>query len=155
MNFLDLVFLGMMAIAVFKGIRNGLIVAVFSLVAWIVGLIVAFRFADAGVSLLKGFLETSGNTLYIISFVLLFILVTIVINLGAKLIEKAVELVLLGWANKIGGIFFYVLLYTLLFSILVYFAERVSLVSAEAAAGSKVYPWVKPLAVFLHKTFLH
>ena len=85
----------------------------------------------------------------------MFALVTLLINLTAKLIEKTVELVLLGWANKIGGIFFYVLLYTLLFSILIYFAERVSLVSAEATAGSRVYPLVKPLAVFLHKTFLH
>lgn len=153
--FIDLIFLGMLAMAFFKGIKNGLIVAVFSIVAWIVGIIVALKFADVAASYLKGTFDMSPRNLYIVSFVLLFILVTILINLGAKLIEKAAEMVLLGWVNRIGGIFFYVLLYTLLFSILIYFAERVNLISAEAAANSKVYPWVKPLAVFLHKTFLH
>lgn len=151
----DLVFLVMMAIAVFKGIRNGLIVAVFSIVAWIVGLVVAFKFADVAASYLKGVFEMEPRTLYIVSFILLFVLVTVLINLGAKLIEKTVELVLLGWVNRLGGIFFYVLLYTLLFSILIYFAERVNLVSAETIANSRVYPWVKPLALFVHRSFLH
>ncbi len=154
MIFIDLLFLGMMAMAVFKGIRNGLIVAVFSIVGWIVGIIAAFKFSDIAASYLKGTLDMSARTLSIVSFVLVFILVMLLVNLGAKLIEKTVELALLGWVNRIGGIFFYVLLYTLLFSILVYFAERVHLISAETIASSKVYPWVKPLAVLIHRLFL-
>jgi membrane protein required for colicin V production len=152
---IDILFLIMMTFAVFKGLRNGLIVAVFAIVAWIVGLIAAFRFADVAASYLRGKLDMSERTLYIVSFILVFVLVTLIINLGAKLVEKTVELVLLGWVNRLGGIFFYVLLYALLFSVLIYFAERVKLVSAETIAGSRVYPWVKPLALIIHRSFLH
>lgn len=155
MILIDLLFLGMMAMAVFKGIRNGLIVALFSIVGWIVGIIAAFRFSDVAASYLQGTFDISPRTLSIISFVIVFLLVMLLVNLGAKLVEKTVELALLGWVNRIGGIFFYVLLYTLLFSILIYFAERVHLINAETIASSKVYPWVKPLALFIHGLFLH
>lgn len=151
----DLIFLGMMVIAVFKGLRNGLIVAVFSIVAWIVGLIVALKFSYVAAGYLKGTFDMSERTLSIVSFIVTFLLVSILINLGARLVEKAVDLALLGWVNRIGGIFFYVLLYTLLFSILIYFGERVHLISAEAVARSEVYPWVKPLPQFIYRTFLH
>lgn len=152
---IDLLFLGMMAIAIFKGIRNGLIVAIFSMVGWIVGLIAAFKFSDVAAGYLEGTLNLSPRTLHIISFLLVFFLVMLLINLGARLIEKTVELALLGWVNRLGGIFFYVLLYTLIFSVMIYFAVRVKLISEATIASSRVYPWIEPLAQIIQRPFLH
>ena len=152
---IDILFLGMMAIAVFKGIRNGLIVAIFSIVGWILGIIAAFKFADLAADYLKDSLNMSRTTLYILSFILVFLLVMLLVNLGAKLVEKTVELAFMGWINRLGGIFFYVLLYTLIFSVMIYFAERVKLISDETIAASRVYPWVKPVAQIIQRPFLH
>jgi membrane protein required for colicin V production len=152
---IDILFLGMMAIAVFKGIRNGLIVAIFSIVGWILGIIAAFKFADLAADYLKGSLNMSPTTLYILSFILVFLLVMLLVNLGARLVEKTVELAFMGWINRLGGIFFYVLLYTLIFSVMIYFAERVKLISDETIAASRVYPWVKPVAQIIQRPFLH
>jgi membrane protein required for colicin V production len=152
---IDLLFLGMMAIAVFKGLRNGLIVAIFSIVGWILGLIAAFKFSDVAARYLEGTLNLSTRTLHIVSFVLVFLLVMLLINLGAKLIEKTFQLALLGWANRLGGIFFYVLLYTLIFSVMIYFAGRVKLISEETIASSRVYPWIEPIAQIIQQPFLH
>lgn len=152
---IDLLFLGMMLVAVVKGIRNGLIIAIFSVVGWIVGLIAAFRFSDVAANYLHGILNLSARTLHIVSFLLVFILVMLLINLGAKLIEKTVELALLGWVNRLGGIVFYVLLYTLIFSVMIYFADRVKLISEETIASSRVYPWIQPLALIIQQPFLH
>jgi membrane protein required for colicin V production len=152
---IDILFLTMMVLAVFKGLRNGLIVAVFSIVAWILGLIAALKFSDLAAEYLKGSFNMSERTLSIVSFILVFFVVVIIVNLGARLIEKSVELALLGWVNRIGGIFFYVLLYALIFSVVIYFAERAKLLSEEALAASRVYPWVKPLAAVIQKPFLH
>ena len=143
----------MMAIAVFKGIRNGLIVAIFSIMGWILGIIAAFKFADVAAGYLKGALDMSPRTLYILSFIIVFLLVILLVNLGAKIVEKTVELAFLGWVNRLGGIFFYVLLYTLIFSVMIYFAERVKLISAESIAASRVYPWVKPLVLIIQRLF--
>jgi membrane protein required for colicin V production len=152
---IDLLFLGMMAVAVFKGIRNGLIVAIFSIVGWILGIYAAFRFADVAAAYLKGFLEISPKTLYILSFIIVFLIVILLVHIGAKLIEKTVELAFMGWVNRIGGVFFYVLLYTLIFSVMIFFAEKFKLVSDETIASSRVYPWVKPLALIIQRPFLH
>jgi membrane protein required for colicin V production len=153
--FIDLLFLAMMGLAVFKGLRNGLIVAIFSIVGWILGLIAAFKFSDVAAGYLQGTLNLSTRTLHIVSFILVFLLVMLLVNLGAKLVEKTVELALLGWVNRIGGIFFYVLLYTLIFSVIIYFAVRVKLISNETLATSKVYPWVEPIADIIQQPFLH
>jgi len=152
---IDILFLGMMAIAVFKGIRNGLIVAIFSIVGWILGIIAAFKFSDVAAGYLKGLVSLSPRTLYILSFIIVFLLVMLLVNLGAKLVEKTVELAFMGWINRLGGIFFYVLLYTLIFSVMIYFAERVKLISDESIAASRVYPWVKPIALIIQQPFLH
>src|SRR5687768_5047218 len=106
---LDIVFLGMLAIAIFKGLRNGLIVAVFSIVAWIVGLIIALRFSYIAADYLKPLLDVSPKLLYIISFFLVLTIVLLLVNLGARLVEKAIGLTPIGWLNRLGGIFFYVL----------------------------------------------
>ena len=145
----------MMAIAVFKGIRNGLIVAIFSIVGWILGIIAAFKFSNVAAGYLKGLVSMSPRTLYILSFIIVFLLVMLLVNLGAKLVEKTVELAFMGWINRLGGIFFYVLLYTLIFSVMIYFAERVKLISDESIAASRVYPWVKPIALIIQQPFLH
>jgi len=144
-----------MAIAVFKGIRNGLIVAIFSIVGWILGIIAAFKFSNVAAGYLKGLVSMSPRTLYILSFIIVFLLVMLLVNLGAKLVEKTVELAFMGWINRLGGIFFYVLLYTLIFSVMIYFAERVKLISDESIAASRVYPWVKPIALIIQQPFLH
>ena len=153
--FLDIVFLAMMLIAVISGMKNGLIVAIFSIIAWILGLMAAFQFSDVAASYLQNTLHISPRFLSIISFVLVFSLVVLIVNLGARLIEKVVGLTPIGWLNRIGGIFFYVLLYTLIFSVMVYFAEKVRLISEETASSSKVYHWVKPLARIIQAPFLN
>jgi membrane protein required for colicin V production len=152
---IDLLFLGMMAIAVFKGIRNGLIVAVFSIVGWILGIFAAFKFADVAAGYLKGTFDMSPKTLYIISFIIVFLVVMLLVHLGAKVVEKTVELAFMGWVNRLGGIFFYVLLYTLIFSVMIFFAEKFKLISDETIAASRVYPWVKPIALIIQRPFLH
>ena len=152
---IDILFLAMIAIAVFKGIKNGLIIAIFSIIGWILGIYAAFKFADVAMGYLKGVLDMSAKTLYILSFIIVFLVVLLLVHLGAKLVEKTVELAFMGWLNRIGGIFFYVLLYTLIFSVMIFFADKFKFLSDETIAASRVYPWVKPLAEIIQKPFLH
>src|SRR5690349_21488030 len=97
---IDILFLAMLAIAVFKGIKNGLIIAIFSIIGWILGIYAAFKFADVAMGYLKGVLDMSAKTLYILSFVIVFVIVMLLVHLGAKLVEKTVELAFMGWLNR-------------------------------------------------------
>lgn len=152
---IDLLFLGMMMLAVFNGFRNGLIVALFSIIGWIVGLYAAFKFSYLAAEYLDSIIDVSPRMLSVISFIAVFGVVMLLVSLGAKIIEKTVELTMLGWLNRLGGIFFYVLLYTLIFSVLIFFAGKTKLLDEETISSSKVYEWVKPLAQIIQQPFLH
>ncbi len=57
---IDILFLAMMMMAVFQGLRNGLIVAVFSIVGWIIGLYAAFKFSGMAADYLKEKIDVSA-----------------------------------------------------------------------------------------------
>ena len=146
---LDVLFAFMMLTAVIKGIRNGLVVAVFSLVGWLLGLYAALRFSDVAADWLSGSLDLSPKWLSVIAFILVFSLVTLVVSLAAALVTKTMDVALIGWLNRMGGIIFYVVLYTLIFSVIIYFAEKVKVISGDTFSTSKVYPFVEPVIIRL------
>jgi membrane protein required for colicin V production len=150
---IDIIFLAAMLMAVFKGLKNGLVIALFSLAGWAIGLFAAMKFSDVAAGYLKAYVNP--RWLSIISFIAIFILVVILVRLGARLIEKAMELTMLGWANKLGGIFFYVLLYAFILIFFIFFAYKFQLLNEETISSSKVYPWIKPLAHITQLSLLH
>jgi membrane protein required for colicin V production len=147
--FIDIVFLLLMLMACIKGFSKGLIVALFSVIGFIAGLAAAIKLSAYAAEKLSGSFNASGKWLPFVSFLLVFIAVVLLVNLGAKLIQKSVEMVLLGWVNRIGGVLLYALLYSILFSIFLFYAVQLRSLSDETIAASKVYPFVKPLGPFI------
>jgi membrane protein required for colicin V production len=70
--------------------------------------------------------------------------VVFLVNLGAKLIEKSFEMVLLGWVNRIGGIILFIILYMLIFSVFLFYAEKIHLFDEATIQSSKAFPYIKP-----------
>jgi membrane protein required for colicin V production len=62
-----------------------------------------------------------------------------------KLIEKTFEIAFLGWANKLGGILLYAALYTIIFSVCLFYADKIHLLGKPTLADSLVYPYVQPV----------
>jgi len=141
---IDIVLLVMLVMAVIKGLQRGIIVAVFSLIGLIVGIAAALKLSV----LVAGWLEDSTNIssrwLPAVSFLLVFVVVVFLIRLMANLIEASVELALLGWVNKIGGALLYMIIYTLSFSVLLFFLVQLKLVSEKTIAESVTYSYVEP-----------
>ncbi len=145
---LDLLFCATMLMALIKGFRKGLIVGFFSLVAFLIGIAVALKFSMVAASYLGNLVSIDPRWLPAIGFILVFLLVHLLVKLGAHLLEKSVELVFLGWVNKLGGVFFFSLLYLFLFSSLLFFAKGMHLFSENQIQESKVYSWVLPVGSF-------
>ena len=150
---IDIFFLGAMLAAVFKGVRNGLVVGVFSMVGWIIGLIAAVRFSDSAAKYLEGVIDVSPRWLSIIAFTAVFIAVMLLVRIGAGIIVKTMEITMMGWINQLGGIFFYVVLYALIFSVIIYFAEKVKLLNEETISSSRVYHAFQPVFITLKSLF--
>ena len=134
----------MLVIAVWKGFSRGLIVAVFSFLAIIIGLAAAIKFSV----FVAGWLDTITNIgaqwLPFISFLAVMIGVIILVRLAANLLQASVDLVLLGWLNKLGGIVLYALLYTMVYSIILFYATQMGLIKTETIHASVTYHIIEP-----------
>jgi membrane protein required for colicin V production len=142
--FIDIAFVLLMIMAIFKGISKGLIIGVFSLLAFIIGLAAALKLSAVVAEYLKDSVVASSKWLPVLSFVLVFVVVLLLISLGARLIKKAVQFSMLGWLDKLGGVVLYIAIYIIIFSIFLFYAEKVYIVKPYTIMQSNVYEYIAP-----------
>ena len=143
--FLDIVVALLLVLALFKGLRKGLIVGIFSFLAFIIGLAAALKLSSLAAGYIGQNTGVSGSWLPVIAFVVVFVLVAFLVHLGAKALEGVVQLALLGWLNKIGGVILFSLLYLFILSILLFYAERLDLIATSTTGASLTYPFLHQL----------
>ena len=141
---IDFIFAALIILAIFKGYQKGLILAVFSIIAFIIGLAAALKLSTFVADYLKTSVSVSAKWLPFIAFALVFFVVVLLVRLGAKLIEKTFQAVMLGWLNRIGGIVLYVLLYLIILSIFVFYAEKLQLLQPATIQSSVTYKFIQP-----------
>ena len=142
--FIDILFAILMVLAIFKGYKRGLVVGLFSLVAVIIGLAAAMKLSTVAAGYIGQAIKVSDQWMPIISFAIVFIIVVLLIRLGANLIEKTVEIAMLGWLNKIGGIVLYAVIYIIVFSVLLFYAGQMKLLQTATIEQSVTYSFVQP-----------
>lgn len=141
---IDVAFFIVMVIAVFKGFTKGFVVGIFSFIAFIIGLAAALKLSAVVAHHLQDSSGVTTKWLPVLSFALVFIVVVLIVNLGARIIKKTIRLAMLGWLDKIAGIILYVIIYTIIFSVILFFAEKTALIKPETIKVSSVYDFVAP-----------
>lgn len=143
---IDIIAFLLLLLSLWKGIRKGLVVAVFSFLAFIIGLAAAIKLSAAAAVYIGNSVNISQRWLPVLAFLVIFFLVVLLVKLGARLIEGALQMAMLGWLNRLGGVFFYFLMYIFIFSILLFYANQLHLIRPATTASSLVYPYVEPMA---------
>jgi membrane protein required for colicin V production len=143
---IDIVFLVLMVMAIFKGFTRGLIVAIFSLVSFAVGIIAALKLSAVVANYLKTHISIGNQWMPILSFAVVFIIVVLLVRLGARIVEKTIQVAMLGWVNKLGGVALYILLYTIFFSVGLFYINKIGLIKPDTIADSKTYNFIAPWA---------
>ncbi len=141
---IDVIFLILMILAIFKGISRGFIVAVFSLLAFIIGLAAALKLSATVAKHLHDKMYLDGYWLPFLSFLIVFVCVVLLIRWGAALVKKAASIVFLGWIDTLAGIILYAVIYLMVFSVILFYATRIHLITPEAQAASKTYSYIEP-----------
>ena len=141
---IDVLFLLFMVMATFRGLRQGFIIAVFSAIAIIVGLAAAIRLSAAVATNSSTPIHLSSRWLPVITFVLIFLAVVVLVRLGARLAEKAVDLALMGWLNKLAGVLLYAAVYMIILSVLLFYAVQLHLIAGKTLSASVTYPFIRP-----------
>ena len=141
---IDILFIILMVMAIFKGFSRGLIVAVCSFFAIIIGLAAALKLSTVVASWLHSSSGITAQWLPFISFIIVMVAVILLLRVGAGLLQKSVELIFMGWINKLGGILFYAAIYTTVFSVMLFYAEKIHILKQETIDASAVYAYVEP-----------
>lgn len=141
---LDIVFAIIVVLAIIKGYSRGLIVGIFSLVAIIIGLAAAIKLSAVVAGYIGRAVKVSESWLPVISFIIVFLVVILLVRLGAKAIEKTVEFAMMGWVNKLGGVILFLLIYTIIFSVLLFYVVQLDLLQPQTLSESVTYPYLQP-----------
>lgn len=141
---IDVTFFLILILAIFKGFSKGLIIGIFSFLAFIIGLAAALKLSAIVAHYFENSTSSGTRWLPVLSFAFVFIVVALLVHIGARIIKKVVSLAMLGWADKIGGIIFYLLIYIVIFSVILFFAEKSFLLKPETIAASSTYEYVAP-----------
>lgn len=142
---IDIIFLLLMLFAVIRGIRKGFIFALFSIAAFIIGLVAALKLSAVVANRLSGNGTADGKWWPLISFVLVFLAVAFLVSLGGKLVEKTFDAAMLGGVNKLAGVVIFILLYSLVFSIFLFYAQQLHILTPADATSSRLYAYIQPL----------
>ena len=105
MNWLDIVIIVILAIQTITGFAQGFIKALAGLIGLIVGIILAGRFYENLASGLFRFISNT-DTANVVAFVVILIVVWGIFSILASFLTKLVNVVFLGWLNRILGAIF-------------------------------------------------
>ena len=125
-----------------------------SFAALVLGLYIAFFFSDFTARKLVEHFTIDQRYLGLVSFLVTFVIVVLVVILTGTLIQKFVDVLMLGFLNKVAGLVFGLLkgaLYlSILFWVLNFFDPGKNLIKQKHRDGSVLYPWVESFAPMLY-----
>lgn len=143
---IDIITLVLLVMAIWKGYSRGLIVALFSFIGVIIGLAAALKCSVLVADWLNTKTDISNTWLPFVSFGLVIVVVILLLRAAANLIEAALDVVLLGWLNKAGGILLYMAGYMLVYSVVLFYITEMGLLKPETIADSQTYAHIAPRA---------
>jgi membrane protein required for colicin V production len=150
--FLDVCVLIILGIAIWKGLQKGLVVALFSFAGIFIGIAAALKMSALVAGWLSASVAVNATWLPFLAFIIIIIAVSLLVRMGAGIVQTMLDLSLLGWVNKLAGILVYIALYMIVFSILIFYAEKMQWLTPAAITQSKSYPLlhkVGPLGIEL------
>jgi membrane protein required for colicin V production len=142
---IDIIVLILLALAIYRGFTKGLVVALFSFLAFLVGLAAALKLSALVAVYLSETTNISQRWLPVLAFVIVFFVVVLLVRLGAKAIEGVLRIAMLGWLNRLGGIIFFAMLYLMIFSVILFYSSKVNIIKPETSAASVSYSYIQPL----------
>ncbi len=161
MTVIDIIIIVLLALAVFKGIKDGLVRQVGGIAGLILGIFLAGRFSAFLAGWMHQWIDASESAVKAVSFAVIIIVVCLCMYLLGRLLEKIIKITTLGWINRLLGVVLSVCTVVLLIGAVISLIEYINstwfvLVPQEQLAKSKsiqiissvtdaVFPYLKQL----------
>jgi len=149
MSYIDLILAIPLIWGVFVGFKNGLIIEIASLAALLLGIFGAIHFSDITADFLVEKLNITTQYINLIAFTVTFVGIVILVHFLAKMVDKLVKAVALGFVNRLLGMVFGLVKYAFIISIILVIINavnrNVNFIPEEKIENSILY---KPLSGF-------
>ncbi len=153
-NLLDIIIIIPLLWFGYNGYKKGLIIELTTLAAFILGLYFAFFFSDFTAELLQKYFTIDQKYMAAISFIVTFIAILFIVLAIGKILEKLINVLLLGFLNKLAGGLFGILKGALFLSIIIfiinYFDPNHHIIKKDAIKKSVFYQPVEAVAPALY-----
>jgi Uncharacterized membrane protein, required for colicin V production len=150
MGVIDIVIICCFLPALYFGIKNGLVRQLVAFAVIYFGITLSLKFAAPASEWVVEHVHLTEFWAKAVSFILIFFVVALVLSLLGKLVEKIIQISLLGWLNKLLGVVTTICLFALAISVLVYLVDSANnlleFIPKEKIEESRFYPMLLDLA---------
>lgn len=150
MNFIDILIVLPVVYGAWTGFRKGFIVEIFMLLALLVGVYAGVHLSDQATIILRDNLNVEWKYLPTVAFIVVFLMVGAMVFFLGKVVEKLVDFTGLKLLNKMAGLFFGVVKFLYVISIILLieqsFQDKAEVLPGKAKEGSLLYEPVKNLS---------
>lgn len=136
---IDVLLVFVLVLSGWQGLRKGFIMSLFSCAALFIGLAAALKCSSMVAGMLAERMDKPSGWLPVVVFIALFLLVSDFVRQIGKLLDKTAEDVMLGPLNRLAGFAIYALLYLVIYSILLYYADKLGWISPEVRSASSTF----------------
>ncbi|UWX54800.1 CvpA family protein [Maribacter litopenaei] len=141
-----------------KGLSNGLLIEIASIIALVIGIYGAIHFSYIAGDYLSERMDWDEKFINIAALIITFIIIVVVVQIVAKILTKIIDIAMLGILNKIAGALFGVVKVAVILGALLIFIERLNtnfdLPSQEMKNTSLLYYPLMELGAFIFDNVL-
>ncbi len=154
MNVTDTILVLILAFAGYQGYRRGFIVSLLSIVSFLAATILAFFLLGWGVQMFEEVVDGFNGFLPYIAFILIFLGVSIAINVVGRMLKKVIDLTLLGGFDSIAGGLVGIMKWVFGLSLIIWLSHQVGIeVPQSMQEGSLLYSKIESVAPFIVSSF--
>lgn len=140
---IDILLLLVLAYGFYLGFSRGIIKTIFSILAYVVGLIAAIKFSPAMTDLLEAAFNTNSPFMYVAGLIVSFVLTMFLFRLLARGLEGILETVHINIINQIAGGALLSAFMILVYSLLLWFADSSGILDAQTKRDSVTYTYLE------------
>ncbi len=150
MNYFDIIIIIPLIWGAYKGFKKGFIIEIASFIALGLGVWGGMKFSSISAKYLSDAFDISEKVMPLISFAVTFILIVVVVFMLAKMLQKIITMVALGFINRAAGALFGMLKFGLIMSVIINFTEiinkQIDFIEPEMKNSSVLYEPVGKIA---------
>ena len=150
MNVLDIILIIPIIWLMYRGYQKGFIIELSSLVALILGIYFAINFSGFAADFLTRNFNIGDKYLSIAAFVVTFMVVVFVVFMVGKFLEKFIDILLLGFINKLAGAAFGIIKAVFLISVVLWIINSFdisrTIIKDSSREGSFLYEPIEQFA---------